>query len=175
MPRALSHCLSTGFAPVAKSSLVPRFVRRGRNPACPLAEGHLSRHLPTPCPQGAAEHRQRAADSAGSTSCCREGMPVSENMPQNLRPLRASACTGFHVCRRLALTKSCGCAMPISCVARTPWCVPSGPASRSLWHIYPQQDEAHVPKLQAFLAHAPGQRARAELWPGTVSRAPERQ
>ncbi len=57
----------------------------------------------------------------------------------------------------------------ISYAARIRSCAPNGPPNPFVWHIYPQADDAHLPKLDAALAHY----ARTPCPPtrGTPSRA----
>jgi hypothetical protein len=46
----------------------------------------------------------------------------------------------------------CGAAISTWCAGRTPSCGPSG-RPPFLWHIYPQEEQAHMVKLDGFLDH----------------------
>ena len=77
------------------------------------------------------------------------GLPYSRPVPCRTRqPARPR--TRVH--RPATTTRCYGPATSTSCAAKTPSCAPNG-RPPFVWHIYPQADDAHLPKLDAALAH----------------------
>ena len=93
---------------------------------------------------GARRRRALRARPRGPAARCRiAGAPLERGRSDaRRRPVRRPG-------RRS--TGACGPATSTSCAARTRSCARNGPAQPFVWHVYPQEADAHLAKMDAFL------------------------